>query len=134
MEKRNIVTQFYGYAICLVAIITFIICLAALVSTLIDLSDPMQSRSSYTRAQGPSLASFDNYKTDIMISLKEGQQMPDEETLKSMYEAARTDIIEGLQFQARRDIIVDVLVILVCVVLFVTHWRWMKKLARAEEE
>lgn len=134
MEKRNRVTQFYGYAICLVAIITFIICLAALVGTLINLSDPMQSRSSYTRAQGPSLASFDNYKMDIKISLKEGQQMPDDETLKSMYEAARTDIIQGVQFRARRDVIVDSLIILVCIILFITHWVWMRRLSRAERE
>ncbi len=131
MEKRNRITQVYGYSVCLVTVITLLICLAALVSSLFDLSDPFRSRSPY-RQSGPSLASLENYKMDLQISLKEGQQLPDDQTLKSMYEAARTDIIQNVSFRARRDIVVDCLLIFVCIILFLTHWIWMRKLAKAE--
>ncbi|TKJ40083.1 hypothetical protein CEE37_10115 [candidate division LCP-89 bacterium B3_LCP] len=132
MEKRHKITQLYGYMICLVSIITFLIAMTAMVSAIIDLSNPFQSRSSYSRSSGPSLASFDNYKMDLMISLKEGQQLPDDQTLKIMYESAKNDIIQNVSFRAKRDITVDIMIILVCLILFSTHWFWMRKLSKTE--
>ncbi|MBU0519204.1 hypothetical protein KJ564_09745 [bacterium] len=134
MEKRSKATQIYGYAICLVAVITFIICLAALVSAVFNLTDPIKSRSLYNREKSPSLASFENYKMDLTLALKEGQQLPDDPTLERMFEAAKTDIMQSVQFQARRDISVDIIIILVAILLFFTHWRWMRRLIRAEAD
>ena len=105
MQKKAIATQIYGYAICLVAIVTFIICLAALVSAIFDLTSPLKARSSYSRSNTPSMVSFENYKMDLMRDLPEGQQLPDDETLRKMYEAAKTELIDSLKYQAYRNII-----------------------------
>ena len=84
--------------------------------------------------QGPSLASFENYKMDILKSLQKGDEsskvsyVPDDKTLRAMYEAARTDRIQSVKHQSNKSIIVGSLLIFICAILFVTHWRWVRKL------
>lgn len=138
MEKPHRVAQFYGYTVCLVTVITFLISVTSLTNAIIDLGDPLHASQSYSREKTPSLASFENYKMDVLRApQKEGETakaayVPDDQTLRAMYEAAKTDKIQFAQHQANRSIIVDILLIVICVVLFGTHWRWMRKLARAE--
>jgi hypothetical protein len=131
MEKQNKIIQLYGYAVCLVAVITFPISVTALVGTFFDLSDPLHSQRFYG---GPSLASFENYKMDVLKSQKEGKQestyMPDDQTLRAMYEAAKTDKIQQVKLEAHKTMTVSSILILVCIVLFTTHWFWMRKVAR----
>ncbi len=43
MEKRQFITQGYGHSICLVSIITFLICLAALANALVLDAEALQS-------------------------------------------------------------------------------------------
>ncbi|OGF98010.1 MAG: hypothetical protein A3F83_03665 [Candidatus Glassbacteria bacterium RIFCSPLOWO2_12_FULL_58_11] len=133
MEKQNKIVQLYGYSVCLVTVITFLISMAALVGTLFDLSDPLHSG----RFNGsPSLASFENYKMDVLKSQKEDKQesayVPDDQTLHAMYEAAKADRIQQVRLNAHRQLTVNALLILVCIALFTTHWRWMRKVAREE--
>lgn len=126
MEKRNKIPMVYGYAICLVAVITFIISISTLVNAVIDFGDPIHAGSG--RYNGPSLASFENYKMDVLKSAeKELAYVPDDQTLQSMYKAAKDDRIQSALHNTRRSIIVNSLLIIICVVLFVTHWRWMRK-------
>jgi hypothetical protein len=68
MEKPHRMAQIYGYIVCLVAVITFIICLANIIPSIIDLSDPLHAGSIYGMQNSPSLASFENYKMDILKS------------------------------------------------------------------
>lgn len=43
MEKSNRMAQIYGYSVCLVAVITFIICVANIIPAIMDLSDPIHT-------------------------------------------------------------------------------------------
>ena len=136
MEKPQRIAQIYGYMVCLVAVITFLISASTLVFAIIDLGDPLHA--GYRAPGAPSLASYDNYKMDILKSApKEGESaktayIPDDQTLHAMYEAAKDDRIQSIRHESNRTIIVDSLLILICIVLFVTHWRWMRRLAKAE--
>jgi len=136
MEKTSRMPQVYGYLVCLVAVITVLICASTLVYAILDLGDPLHA--GYTPAGTPSLASFDNYKMDILRSVpKEGDSakaayLPDDQTLRAMYEAAKDDKIQRERHEANRTIVIDTILIAICIVLFVTHWRWMRKLSRAE--
>jgi hypothetical protein len=136
MEKPQRVAQIYGYMVCLVAVITFLICVTMLVNAIIDLGDPLHS--GWTASGSPSLASFHNYKMDILkSSQKEGESakaayVPDDQTLQAMYEAAKDDKIQSARHEANRSIIVSGLLIVICIVLAWTHWRWMRKLSKAE--
>jgi hypothetical protein len=97
MEKPHRVAQFYGYTVCLVTVITFLISVTSLVNAIIDLGDPIHAGPSFSMEKAPSLASFENYKMDVLKApQKEGETskgayVPDEQTLRAMYEAAKTD-------------------------------------------
>jgi len=127
MEKKSKAPMIYGYAVCLVAVITFIICIAGLVNAVMNLSDPLHAERDYNKS--PSLASFDIYKMEILTSSdKEQTFTPDDQTLLAMYEAAKSDKIQSVKHRAMRDIMVNSLLIIICTVLFLTHWLWMRRL------
>lgn len=127
MEKQNKAPLIYGYAVCLVAVITFIICIAALVNAIIDMGDPFYAERDPMNA--PSLASFENYKMD-MLKKGEGDTSfsPDDGTMLKMYESAREDKIRAVRHRTSRTLIVNAILLVICSVLFITHWRWMRKL------
>ena len=134
MEKPHRMAQIYGYIVCLVAVITFIICLANFIPAIMDLGDPLHAGSMFGMQNSPSLASYENYKMDILKSSgKEGEQstqsyVPDDQTLRTMYEAAKEDRIQTSRHQSTRTIVVSSIVMLLSIVLFLSHWMWMRKL------
>lgn len=137
MEKsQRITAQIYGYAICLVAVLTFIFSTIALVNSIIDLGDPFHS--GFTPEGSPSLASFENYKMDVMRMTQKGDETvkaqfsPDEQTLKAMYESAKNDKIQSAKHQANKSIIISSIMILISFILFFTHWRWMKRIGKSD--
>jgi hypothetical protein len=136
MEKPQRMAQIYGYLVCLVAVITVLICVSTLLSAILDLGDPIHA--GWTPPGTPSLASFDNYKADILKSApKEAEgakagYVLDEQTLRAMYEAAKNDKIQGVRHESNRAIVISTILIVICVVLFVMHWRWVRKLAKAD--
>jgi flagellar biogenesis protein FliO len=136
MEKPHRVAQVYGYTVCLVAVIAFIICIANLIPAIMDMSDPLHAGSQFVPSGTPSLASFENYKMDILKSTgKEGEKsvseyLPDDKTLMKMYEAAKTDKIDSANHVSVRSILVNSLIIVICVILFAIHWVWMRKLMK----
>jgi len=136
MEKPHRMAQIYGYTVCLVAVITFIICIANIIPSIMDLSDPLHAGGSFQYANTPSLASFENYKMDILKSVKSDDQkaganyIPDDKTLRSMYEAAKADRIGQSNHASIRAIVVNGLIIFISLVLFITHWIWMGRLSK----
>lgn len=129
--------QVYGYIVCLVAVITFLICLANLIPAVMDLGDPMHAGSIFVPAGTPSLASFENYKMDILKSNgKEGESTtpgytPDDQTLRAMYQAAVEERMATARHNTNRTIMVSGLILVISVILFAVHWIWMRRLAKA---
>jgi len=128
-EKSQKIQMIYGYAVCLVVVITFLISITAMVYSLMDLTDPLNAHRTYGK-DAPSLASYENYKVDIIKSLDPSYDINlDDATLKSMYEAAKDDAIAKVNHDSYRSIIVNGLVLFICLILFITHWMWMRKLS-----
>ncbi len=136
MEKSSKTgAHIYGYSVCLVAVITFLICTTSLVSAIMDLGDPIHA--GYTREGTPSLASFENYKMDILKSVPKGDDasksyVPDDTTLRAMYESAKEDKILKSRHDAHQTITISSLMLLISIALFITHWRWMRKISKHE--
>jgi hypothetical protein len=137
MEHRNRIAQYYGYAVCLVCIITLLISTGSLIGAVFELSNPLHART-FSNERQPSLASFENYKMDVLRSPQDGRQpaaqgySPNDETLRAMYEAAKDAKIQSVRLQAYRIITADGLLVGVCLVLFAIHWIWMRRLAKQE--
>ena len=129
-EKSQKIQMIYGYAVCIVVVITFLISVTSMVYSLMDLTDPINAHRTYGKDE-PSLASFDNYKIDIIKSIAPEHEVElYDATFMSMYEAAKQDAISKVKHDAYRSIIVNGLVLFICVVLFLTHWMWMRKLSK----
>ena len=134
--KPNRMPQIYGYLVCLVTVITFLISATTLINAVIDLGDPLHS--GYYGAGSASLASYNNYKMDILKSQTEKDTAkasfaPDDKTLREMYESAKADKIQASRHDSNKQIIVSTVLILFCILLFSTHWMWMRKLAKADK-
>jgi hypothetical protein len=68
---------------------------------------------------------------DILKSSKEEQAfVPDDQALQAMYEAAKADKIQDAKHSAHKNLIVNGLLIIISIVLFLFHWRWMRRLAK----
>lgn len=108
--------------------ITFIISFIVLVSAVIDLSDPVNSGHSRH-----DLSSYESYKMQIMKSVKNDQAyIPDDEEIRKMFDAAKVEKINRILHRTKRDLIVTGLLIIVSLVLFVTHWRIIRKYSTQE--
>ncbi len=123
-KSQRIGAQIYGYTVCLVAVITVLISVTSLVNAVIDLNDPLHS--GWNPQGSPSLASFENYKMDVLKS-SPAAYMPNDQTLKDMYTAAKADKIEAVTHQANRSFIIGGMLIIICGALFIGHWQWMRK-------
>ena len=58
MEKASKVPQLYGYTVCVIAVITFLICATVIVNNIFDLANPIQAGFGFES----SVSSFEAYK------------------------------------------------------------------------
>jgi len=125
MEKKRKVSQVYGLIVCIVAIITFIICISILVTSILDRSAPLYSNMGYSKTD---LSSFENFKMDKLKSVAKDQAyIPNNDELKQAYEDAKTEKINKVLHNTLTSIIVSSIIIVICLVLFFTHWRMIRK-------
>jgi NADH:ubiquinone oxidoreductase subunit 3 (subunit A) len=119
MEKKIKGIQVYGIIVCIISIITFIICVSLLVTAIIDRSEPI-----YSNYYGKDLSSFESYKMDVLKTVTEDQvYTPDDETIMNMYEAAKTEKHNKALHETKSSIIVNSLLIVFSIILFLIHWR-----------
>ena len=128
MEKKQKIIQIYAVIICIVSVIAFLFSTAGLVSSIIDRNEPLYSGRSDTN-----LASFENFKMDVLKSTQKDQAyIPDEETLLKMYEEAKIDKIKRVEHHTYKGIVVSSFIIVIALILFGTHWWLMKKMKYEE--
>jgi membrane protein implicated in regulation of membrane protease activity len=138
MEKPHLFfAALYGYAVCFVAVIVLLISVAAIVSSAMELSDPLHARA-WMQREGRSLASYETYKLDVLQAgeasgaAAEAGLALDDQTIRAMYDAERADRIQTVTFGARKDIVVSTFLAILSIILFAVHWRWVRRLRPAE--
>jgi hypothetical protein len=136
--KPNRVPQIYGYTVCVIAVVMVLICASVIVNNLFDLANPIQAGLGFES----SISSFEAYKATYQKDQRAvaggtgGEVRPDtlsEATLRARYEAVRADRIARVRFQSWKAIVTSGLLLLISVVLFVLHWRWVRRLGAAAE-
>ncbi len=128
MEKKHKIMQVYAVIICVVTVITFLISVSAIVSAMMDRSDPLHAWRSEVK-----LSSLENFKMDVLKSSQKDQAyVPDDATILKMYESAKNDKILNVQHQSTTTITVSGIVIVICLVLFGTHWVLLRKMTRQD--
>lgn len=77
------------------------------------------------------LSSFENYKVEAMKEIsQDAAYIPDDATLRDMYESARNDTIARAMHHERRDLTVSSIILVLSIVLFTIHWMWMRRLEK----
>jgi hypothetical protein len=151
---NNRIAQVYGYAVCFITVIVMLIAIKAVVDSAFDLSDPIRAETNRFARDTPALTSFELYKIQSrrsptfsstdggMIATRGGiAPMPATTTtstkaaadtvsdaeLRRRYDAEREGVIGNTRFSATRSLVGNFLLIVLAAVLFVVHWRWLKK-------
>lgn len=134
-EKPNKISQWYGYMVCLIAVVVFLFSLTGLINALFDLRDPIHGGSGFFAFPQVNLSSFENFKVDKLAQLQinesgesEPLYVPSDEELQAMYQAAREDQITNIVNRAYRMITIDIIMIIVAAGLFVWHWKWLSRM------
>lgn len=127
MERSNRIQQAYGYAVCLIAVITGLICVNGAVRNAINLMDPIAAASAY----GEPIDSFESWQASGRHQFaRPDSAAPDTisvETQRRQYEAVRSSVLARQTFNTRRDLATQVVLLTVAMVLFVTHWKWLQR-------
>ncbi|MES2521784.1 MAG: hypothetical protein V4617_03715 [Gemmatimonadota bacterium] len=124
MTQPNRVRQFYGYTVCLVAVVTSLLSINGVVDNAIRLSDPVASASEFSE----NISSFDAWMvTRGRYNAETKQDTASAETLRRRYEAVRSSQIAASNFRARRGLITQSIVLAMAIGLFATHWRWLRR-------
>ena len=132
MERSGRAWQWYGYAVCLTAVITGLICISGVINNAFDLANPLAGE----RADGV-LTSFDAYKAtrDSRAPSSDQRERADtltEEALRGRYEALRADRLAQRTFRAKKQLVTSLVLLIVAVALFATHWRWLRRAPAVE--
>lgn len=118
MDTSGRAWQWYGYAVCLIAVITGLLCLSAVINNAFELARPVGSYETY----------------DAMP--REPADTTSEAARRARFEAMRTDRIAERRFHAMKGMVTSAVLLAVAIALFAMHWRWLQRgrLAGAERE
>ena len=138
MDRMNSrIAQVYGYAVCFITVIVILISIKSVVDAVIDLSDPIRADSGGYGRSGRSLSNFELYKLDARRERSPGpagaapaKVQPDslsDTDLRRLYDAEREQAIGNVKFRAIKTLIGSGLLIIVSLILFLVHWRWLRE-------
>ena len=131
MNRSGKIAQAYGYAVCFIAVVTLLFASKSMIDAAFDLSAPLRADRYIT---GFNLSSFESYRRDRIE--RRDRPVPQgapatadlsEEELRRMYEADRADHIGTVRFKAMRSLVSNLLLVGIAFVLFITHWRWLRR-------
>ncbi|MCE5313806.1 MAG: hypothetical protein ABFD49_08895 [Armatimonadota bacterium] len=139
MDKRHVAARIYGYMICLITLLTVVFSIQGIVEAVFNLTDAEQVAhskecDSYSY-RGYNMASYEAFKLDVIVAMANGQQKNqnkvslDENMLKKAYQDALTTEIHSIRRQSEKDLTGYCILIFVSLVLFVFHWKWLRRLA-----
>jgi hypothetical protein len=131
-EKPNRIPQIYGYTVCLIAVVAFLISINGIVDASFTLANPLHGP--YGHVDG--LTTFESYEAGRGERTASDRSTPPDttslETRRRRFEALRADRIDANRLQAWRRLVGSGLTMLIALALFAWHWSWLR--TRAAEE
>jgi hypothetical protein len=132
VSRPSWIAPLYGYSVCLIAVITFLIGITNFVEAAFHRGSPLQARDRF--GDRGSLTSFEAYRatyvSDRPTRTEAGRGAADTLStaeLRARYEALRADHVARVSFQATQDLVKHGLLIALSIALFVSHWRWLRR-------
>lgn len=132
IDKPNRIPQIYGYTVCLIAVVAFLISINGVVDATFTLANPMHGP--FGGHEG--LTSFESYEASRVERTMQDRNLPVDttsaETRRRRFEALRADRIDANRLQAWRRLVGSGLTMFIAIALFAWHWSWLR--ARMAEE
>lgn len=126
--------RLYGYAVCLVAVLTIVFACTSLAGRFLDFREPPYTK---TYRDGPTLVSFGSYKMDVLSQLQfdgaggaVGTLIPSDSTFRQMYEKERLYRLAVSHQVSRRGMAVNAVLLGVALLVFGSHWMWLRRRER----
>jgi hypothetical protein len=131
MERPRLVPQIYGYAVCLVCVITILIASSALINAAFDAAAPEMSREISMGMP------FDAYRTTRPMAAPGetatvAEQLPDS-VWRQRYEEDRRQRTRAVRYHGIRTVVSSTLLLLIATGFFGAHWRWLRRMNRTED-
>lgn len=140
VNRASRIAQIYGYAVCLIAIITLLIVGSRFVDAAFDRANPLRSQSFRYGPYEGSLTSFEAYRAThqgdrTVMRVAPGPDAPvpapgadtlTTDQLRARYELLRAEREESVRYGATQQLVKNGLMILLAIALFITHWRWVR--------
>ena len=135
VDRPNRMAHLYGYTVCLISLVVALITLSSILNAVFDRANPLQSDNPF----GTSYSSFEGYKAtyrreQAVFDRGEGAK-PDtlsEASLRARYDALVRDRIAATRYRTGKSITIGLIFLALAVALFVTHWRWVRRLNGAQ--
>ena len=140
MARPHLFAQIYGYAVCLTAVIVGLVSINGATDAAFDLSDPSHTRNQWGQDVP---ATFEEFRAEQRGQIESSGKvlaprdttaratsLSDEE-LRRIYETRRDDLVATRRFQATKSLAGNLLLLVVGIALFATHWRWLRRLPGA---
>jgi hypothetical protein len=136
VERPERVPQLYGYTVCLIGLIWALASVISIVDATLSLSAPeLRSRNDF--GVEASVTSFEAFRLSYDQQRRFSAPNPNDAKLDSIpeaelrrrYESLREDRIHRGRFEARRQIVVSALSLVIALALFAFHWRWLRRYA-----
>lgn len=122
MERPRLIPQIYGYAVCLVCVITILIATSSTIGGLFDTVSPEMSREVVMNAP----------MVRPMTPDQSGQPVIPDSVQRARQDEERAERIAFVRYHGLRTVVTSGLILLLAAGLFVGHWRWLRGLSRAE--
>ena len=134
VERPDRVPQLYGYTVCLIALFWGLASLLSLVKNVQSLSAPELRQPSMSFGFEPSVTSFEAFRATYDQARRFGPREPGEkldsipeQELRRRYEGLRDDRIRRAKVDAQQEIVRDLISLVVTILLFGFHWRWLRR-------
>ena len=132
MERSNKIAQAYGFAVCFIAVVTLLFSSKSIIDASFDLSAPLRTDRYMA---GLNLTSYEAYRRDRLERrdrpTSTGPQIPPphptEAEIRKMYETDRANQIDNVRFRAMRSLVSSFILVVIAGILFLTHWRWLRR-------
>ena len=133
MDKSNRIAQLYGYTVCIIAVLTFLLSGSTFLESAMHRSDPLTSdRFAYGQLD---YSSFESWKASResqaamfdRISKEAARPAEPDSVLRPRYEEMRAAEIANARVRATQGMIRSGFALLAAIVLFVTHWVWLRR-------
>jgi len=141
MSRINGITQIYGYAACLTALIFMIVNIPNIIKTSSDLADPLKSEGSPRVLR----QSYEEWKIDYIkyyivsthdvAGTKESiiPPLPDDHTLRDIYDQTINREKESLLLKVKIKFWENIAYVFLSLIVFILHWFWMRKYATVQQ-